>query len=106
MQGIDSCVAQYDSAACSLFGDSGWYSDTLDWASGEDEYQEQSVSVDSQSATLVTFRTSQQQPYVAAIHVPDVDGDASGSKLTLSAQCEDAAHRDEMVTALETLAFD
>jgi hypothetical protein len=106
VQGTDSCVVQYDSPSCVMTGDYGWYSDPLDWTASEAEYQEQTITVDSRSAKLVTFRDDQPRPLSAAIHVADTENNGSDTKLTLSARCDDAAHRDEMVTALASLDFD
>ena len=106
VQGTDSCVSQYESSACVIFGDYGWYSDPLDWAAEEAEYDEQTITVDSRGAKLVTFRVPEpERPFWVALHVADVNGDSLGTKLTVAAQCADAAHRDEMVTGLQSLRF-
>ncbi|HWO13478.1 MAG TPA: hypothetical protein VNN80_28450 [Polyangiaceae bacterium] len=100
--GIDSCIDGWSASSCAYTGDYGGYSSDLTEYEGSPQYQETRESIDGRDAKLVTLA---DEGLVAAVHFASVDPAVPGLRLTVGADCQDAAGQQDALTVFRSIRF-
>jgi hypothetical protein len=111
VQGVDSCVAEFENDACTFHVGSGAFSNGLTDFEGADEYEVGHAAIQGFDAKLVTavLESGQRGPYAAGVHFPqppfagDSSFDVTADLLIFCARRE---QRDAMLSSLGTIQFD
>jgi hypothetical protein len=109
-QGTDSCVAQFDGAACSFHAGSGAFSGGLAEFEGANDSEVGQAAIHGHTAKLVTaVLNGGSHPYVAGAHFPEPpfpNADPFDVSADLLISCRTRGERDAVVAALGTVTFD
>jgi hypothetical protein len=96
--GFDSCVGTYVNPAITLNHDYGWYS--VRFEGDKPELRETAVLIDGKYGKLTSFREDGR--YIVAVYLPMV---TEQNKLSMWAECQDAAAADTARVILSTIDF-
>jgi hypothetical protein len=106
VRGIDSLVGQWSSPSIKITSDYGWFSDPLDH-NYRPKYTRTPVVVGGKKAFLVTYEVPEKlktPPFAIGVYFPDPTGDGR-TRLSVYAQCKDAAAQETAKKILETIQF-
>jgi hypothetical protein len=106
--GIDSCVDQWSTDACTLAGDLGVYSSPDIETPGLLDFWESSETIDGRMAQLSTARNqlvSAASQFQSSVHFAVVDSNRPDVQLKVSAYCPREAARDETLLLFRSIRF-
>lgn len=89
VKGVDSLVWEYRDGESRLAIDYGMHSNDLRAMAGTPGARAEWVSIDGRRANVVTSRSGKS--YVAAVHFPDLGGDAASGRTKLTLSMESAS---------------
>jgi hypothetical protein len=101
---IDSCVDGWATRSCVYTGDYGGFSSDLEEYEHFPQYEESRELIDGQAAKVVTAMADEF--LLAAANIPHVDGVLQGVGLTVWAECQDTAGRQDALSAFRTITFE
>lgn len=104
VQGLDSCVLEFDAGYCHYSADYGPFNGSFGPRGDETEYHERSENIDGRPAQLVSF-TSPSFPgsFVAGVYFGQGLG---GTGLTMMAKCDNTAGPIEAHALFRTIRFE